>query len=183
MGYGSGGVNVQSPAVVARAAALGDLLAGDELRQEAAHEGVARAVGVHQLLLREGDHGEAVQLALLGVAVQVAAFERHILNPVFHLIDARVETNWVPGPFQVWVRGSQRVRGPHLGHDCVLHALGEDDGARAVAGRLGHLGDLHRDLSHVRGVAAQLDPFESKGLKPGFQAKFETGFSLHGFEG
>jgi hypothetical protein len=46
------------------------------------------------------------------------AFERHILKPVFHLIRARVETTWVPGAFQLWVRGSQRAPGPHHG---LLH--------------------------------------------------------------
>jgi hypothetical protein len=38
--------------------------------------------------------------------------QRQILKLVFHLIDARVETTWVPGAFQVWVRGSQRAP-PH----------------------------------------------------------------------
>jgi len=51
-------------AVVARPAALRDLLAGDVLRQETAHKGVAGAVGVHELLLGQRDDGEAVQLAL-----------------------------------------------------------------------------------------------------------------------
>jgi hypothetical protein len=47
--------------------------------------------------------------------VQVDPFERQILKPVFHLIGARVEieTTWVPGAFQLWVRGSQRAPGPH----------------------------------------------------------------------
>ena len=51
------------------------------------------------------------------------AFERHILKPVFNLIDAGVETTWVPGAFQLWVRGSQRAP-PHLG---------DGDDARDVA--------------------------------------------------
>jgi hypothetical protein len=41
-----------------------------------------------------------------GVAVQ-AAFERHVLKPDFQLLGVRVETTWVPGAFQRWVRGSQ----------------------------------------------------------------------------
>lgn len=41
---------------VSGAAALGDVFSGDQLREEAAHEGVSGAVGVHQLLLRKGDH-------------------------------------------------------------------------------------------------------------------------------
>jgi hypothetical protein len=46
---------------------------------------------------------------LLGVAVQVGNyFLRQSLKPVFHLIGARVETTWVPGAFQLWVRGSQQ---------------------------------------------------------------------------
>jgi hypothetical protein len=42
------------------------------------------------------------------VAVQIE-FERQILKAVFHLIGAWVETTWVPGAFQLWVRGSQRA--------------------------------------------------------------------------
>jgi hypothetical protein len=34
------------------------------------------------------------------------------LKPVFHLIGARVETTWVPGAFQLWVRRRQRAPGP-----------------------------------------------------------------------
>ena len=57
------------------------------------------------------------------------------MKPGFHLIDARVETTWVPGAFQLWVRGSKRAR-PHLVHPLV--AVG------------------------VRGVAVQVDPFEKR---------------------
>jgi hypothetical protein len=39
--------------------------------------------------------------------------EGQILKPVFHLIGSRVETTWVPGAFQLWVRGSQHAL-PHL---------------------------------------------------------------------
>jgi hypothetical protein len=46
----------------------------------------------------------------LAVAVQVAFDpESKGLKPGFHLIGARVETTWVPGAFQLRVRGSQRV--------------------------------------------------------------------------
>jgi hypothetical protein len=56
----------------------------------------------------------------LDVAAQVDPFESKGLKPGFHLIGARVETTWVPGAFQVWVRGSQRAPGAHLDH---LHLL------------------------------------------------------------
>ena len=36
------------------------------------------------------------------------------MKPGFHFIGARVETTWVPGVFQLWVRESQRAL-PHLG--------------------------------------------------------------------
>ena len=51
---------------VARAAALGQVLAGHQLRQEAAHERVARAVRVHQLLLGQRDHRELQHLRAAG---------------------------------------------------------------------------------------------------------------------
>jgi hypothetical protein len=35
------------------------------------------------------------------------------LKPGYDLMGARVETTWVPGAFQLWVRGSQRAP-PHL---------------------------------------------------------------------
>jgi hypothetical protein len=63
---------------------------------------------VHSHLLHEGCHLLSAELGILDVAVHVA-FERHILKPVFHSIGARVETTWVPGAFQLWVRGSQRA--------------------------------------------------------------------------
>jgi hypothetical protein len=44
----------------------------------------------------------------LSAAVQVA-FERQTLKPGYHLMGSRVETTWVPGTFQLWVRGSQRA--------------------------------------------------------------------------
>jgi hypothetical protein len=40
--------------------------------------------------------------------------KRHVLKPGFHLVGARVETTWVPGAFQLWVRGSQRAPPPPL---------------------------------------------------------------------
>jgi hypothetical protein len=45
------------------------------------------------------------------VAAHVA-FERHVLKPGFHLIGARVETTWVPGAFQLWVRGGVNAHRP-----------------------------------------------------------------------
>jgi hypothetical protein len=43
------------------------------------------------------------------VAVQAVYLKGKFWNRFFHLIGARVETTWVPGAFQLWVRGSQRA--------------------------------------------------------------------------
>jgi hypothetical protein len=53
------------------------------------------------------------------------------LKPGFHLIGARVETTWVPGAFQLCVRGSQRAP-PHL---VVAHPVLPDE-QRAALGLL-----------------------------------------------
>jgi hypothetical protein len=64
-------------------------------------------------------HPAAHQNRVHVVAVQ-AAFESKGLKPGFHVIDARVETTWVPGAFQLWVRGSQRAPPPPgSGHSSV----------------------------------------------------------------
>jgi hypothetical protein len=80
--------------------------------------------------------------AALGVAVQVDPFERHIVNPVFHLVGARVETTWVPGAFQLWVRGSQRAP-PHLG---------DGDDARDVALQVAFERQTLKRVFHLIGV-------------------------------
>jgi hypothetical protein len=56
----------------------------------------------------------AVHAARRDVAVHVA-FESKGLKPGFRLTGARVETTWVPGAFQLWVRRSQPVK-PHHEH-------------------------------------------------------------------
>jgi hypothetical protein len=155
------------------------------------------------------------------VAVQVA-FERQTLKPVFHLIGARVETTWVPGAFQLWVRGSQRAppdHVPHFEHDVVLgrplsrplnvrgfnlrrcvaavhvafylkanfETVSHLMGSRGETRRFQAMGKLDsrtcaappwgctRGRTCPRAVAAQVDPFESKGLKPG---AFQTNGSV-----
>jgi hypothetical protein len=80
--------------------------------------------------------------ALPAVAVQVA-FERQTLKPVFHLIGARVETTWVPGAFQLWVRGSQQLVQPHSGGERARL-----DGVRQPAQL------SHRDVRSVRAPAS-----------------------------
>jgi hypothetical protein len=64
------------------------------------------------------------------------------LKPVSHLIGARVETTWVPGAFQLWVRGSQRAPGPP-----PRRLLAQRDGDAALLHRqiavLGHGVRLH----------------------------------------
>ena len=74
----------------------------------------------------------------------------------FHLIGARFETTWVPGAFQLWVRGSQRAL-PHLG--------GEREHVAVV---------LREGKLLPRRVAAQVAHMK---------ANFETRMSLDRFEG
>jgi hypothetical protein len=71
------------------------------------------------------------RLAVRAVAVQVA-FERQTLKPVFHFIGAWVETTWVPGAFQLWVRGSQRAP-PHRGALNEVHLVNHRRRAVGVA--------------------------------------------------
>jgi hypothetical protein len=81
-------------------------------------------------------------------------FGRKGLKPVYHVIGARVETTWVPGAFQLRVRGSQRApprRDPrHEAHS---------------PRQVGAAGVVHRLVvvhAGQRGVAVHVDPFESK---------------------
>jgi hypothetical protein len=76
------------------------------------------------------------------------------------VIDARAETTWVPGAFQLWVGGSQwRAPGapPQRGHDVVDLNEGSAEGEDA------------------RGVAVQVAFVENP--------NFETSFSLYRLKG
>lgn len=62
----AGTLNNSASSEVTSADAILDRLLLHKLRQEAAHEGIASAVGVHQLVLRQGLHGVLGDLALAG---------------------------------------------------------------------------------------------------------------------
>jgi hypothetical protein len=97
----------------------------------------------------------------LAVAVQVA-FERQTLKPGFHLIGARVETRRLSAMGQ----GESTCTKPRLAHhhEGVKRAVEENVPVDAAV-RLRRA--LQAQPLHQR-VAVQVDPFESKGLKPGF---------------
>jgi hypothetical protein len=75
-----------------------------------------------------------VQAALLAVAAQVE-FDKANFDETGFSRDRRkgCETTWVPGAFQLWVRGSQRAP-PHLSPGLFQHAHG---GAGALHRRRG----------------------------------------------
>ena len=62
----AGTLNDNVGGIVARPAALKDVFASQQLRQEAAHKGITSTVGVHQLFFRQGDDRDLIQLALGG---------------------------------------------------------------------------------------------------------------------
>eukprot|EP00959_Pyramimonas_sp_CCMP1952_P404105 8467723-Pyramimonas_sp.AAC.1 len=63
--------------VVSGTAALRVVRAEDQLGKEATHEGIAGAVGVHQILLLQLDHGEEGDLALPGHHGSVGTLGEH----------------------------------------------------------------------------------------------------------